>query len=605
MKTRNKILFSVLPVISSVPVLAASCSGNEQKTDKKVIFSMAHSKTWPLPLALNPLIDYYNDFHKNEKGFIKVEPLYAETTKIYKEFDLIKDVKQNIETGEISKLPNLILGAQASAYILNQGKDLLDLNSYGVNKALFSTKIANLHAKLAGQDNTDKIYNIPFDNADTDALLFNLDLMNLIFELIKQGGGQVDEASDIYLKALEASKKGNDVPTNSIFKALKVKENAFKDWKVNDETFKSIESIRKFSKKFHDGVELDSSKINKKTIDGEVLSIDYQDQVFIKELTENNKNKSIFSLEKTNDKNEPTKVKYNIVTDEGIKSNFTNLWNSYKDTVARQEFTEGESKHSFYSIKYMKNQLAEWGNWDILQYKTAISFAASVGANMSKQTVWAHKYFVELAKAATEEQYKTFSTDDDVLLKGQVLSTGKKVFSEGGSSLIPIKSSDNELNDATAKFVKWLYNGKNDLLQKGKMEDNWKTFAKTSGYIIPLKSVINEDGFDWINQEITNLTKSVKENETKLSTLDEKQKAKWVSDSLAINYLKSAKVSLESMLLFEKENDIVAVDNALNDKTSSIMSIIDKELLKQTNKDKEDSKSAEEMIEAFKTSIAK
>ncbi|QJR43579.1 hypothetical protein HLA87_02130 [Mycoplasma miroungigenitalium] len=605
MKTRNKILLSVLPVISSMPVLAASCSGNEQKTDKKVIFSMAHSKTWPLPLALNPLIDYYNDSHKNEKGFIKVEPLYAETTNIYKEFDLIKDVKQNIETGEISKLPNLILGAQASAYILNQGKDLLDLNSYGINKALFSTKIANLHAKLAGQDDTDKIYNIPFDNADTDALLFNLDLMNLIFELIKQGGGHVDEASDIYAKATEASKKGNDVPANSIFKALKVKQNAFKGWKVDDSTFKSIESIREFSKKFHDGVELDSSKINKGTIDGEILSIDYQDQVFIKELTENNKNKSIFSLEKTNDKNEPTKVKYNIVADEEIKSKFTNLWNSYKDTVARQEFSVGGSKHSFYSIKYMKNQLAEWGNWDILQYKTAISFAASVGANMSKQTVWAHKYFVELAKAATEEQYKTFSTDDDVLLKGQVLSTGKKVFSEGGSSLIPIKSNDKELNDATAKFVNWLYKGENDLLEKGKMEDNWKTFAKTSGYIIPLKSVITEKGIHWIEREISKLTKNVKENESKLSTFDETQKAKWVSDSLAINYLKSAKVSLESMLLFEKENDIVAVDNALNDKTSSIMSIIDKELLKQTNKDKEDSKSAEQMLEAFKTSIAK
>lgn len=54
------------------------------------------------------------------------------------------------------------------------------MSDVGVNKDLFESNIANLHSKLSGQD-ADKLYNLPFDNADIDSVVYNLDLMRLIF----------------------------------------------------------------------------------------------------------------------------------------------------------------------------------------------------------------------------------------------------------------------------------------------------------------------------------------------------------------------------------------------------------------------------------------
>nr|WP_307939407.1 hypothetical protein [Mycoplasmopsis bovis] len=158
------------------------------------------------------------------------------------EFELIKKVKNDIETNNEAKtLPNLILGAQSGAYVLNQHKRLMDLSDYGITKSIFNKNIADLHSKLPGQKGNDKIYSIPFDNLDVDAVVYNLEVLDYMFKMIKANGGKVDENATIVKKATEAGKEGvgSKLPENTIWKALEAKNSkAFEGLTVNDETFK-------------------------------------------------------------------------------------------------------------------------------------------------------------------------------------------------------------------------------------------------------------------------------------------------------------------------------------------------------------------------------
>ncbi len=121
--------------------------------------------------------------------------------------------------------------------------------------------------------------------------------------------------------------KGNKLPEQSIWYALKVKNNeVFKSLTVSNKTFESIKDIRDLAAKFTQGVEIEQSKINDNTISGEVLSIDYQQNTFFKELHAKiqDKNKAIFELDK--DKN----VKYNLIDDADVKKKFQELWKDYQ-----------------------------------------------------------------------------------------------------------------------------------------------------------------------------------------------------------------------------------------------------------------------------------
>nr|WP_307926093.1 hypothetical protein [Mycoplasmopsis bovis] len=46
----------------------------------------------------------------------------------------------------------------------------------------------------------------------------------------------------------------------------------------------SIESIKEFAKKFHEGTKLNQSKVNDDTLTGEVISVDYANDLLFKEL---------------------------------------------------------------------------------------------------------------------------------------------------------------------------------------------------------------------------------------------------------------------------------------------------------------------------------
>ncbi|TQC51306.1 glycerol ABC transporter substrate-binding protein [Mycoplasmopsis mucosicanis] len=589
--------------ILSTPLIAVSCSSRPNE----VIFRLPQGENWPLASAVKPFVEYYNKTQKDNPDFIKVKAVFSQKDGIFSEFELIKSIKESIESGRLNTVPNLILGAQSGAYVINQDRRLLDVSDTGVNKKYFIKEIANLHSQLSGQADDDKLYNLPFDNIDVNALQINLDLMYKMFELIKEGGGQVDESSKIYEKALEASKTGSNIPDKSIWLALKAKKDGFKNLqKVDDETFSSLEGVRHFSKAFAEGVELDYDKVNKDTLPGEVYAIDYQEDTFLQELQART-NKATFELKTNKDNpNQPTSIQYNIVSDPDVQKSFKELWDDYNDSVITysNDIDAKTSKH-FQSVKYMSNKGSEWGSYRILKYHSAISYAPSLGANSIFQTPRSHYLFTSKDSFGThtEEEFKKYTAQkDDVSINPQIILNkkgGNKVFQEGGSSIIPVDVKDERFNKATKAFIKWLYTGENDIIQDireaGLKEPNWKTFAKLSGYIMPISEITKEENIKWVDEEYAKYEKRISEEESKGDQKDDK---KIYDESSYKNHLVSYKISLESILKL-KQNDVKPLSLVKDDVTAEITKAILSGMFNSSKYDSPSKTSADKMIESF------
>ncbi|QVK09714.1 P68 family surface lipoprotein [Mycoplasma mycoides] len=621
---RRKLLgLSAMALTMTAPFAAIACTTT--KSDR-ILFATAQGAGWPLSLALRPLVKYYNETYKNEAGFVPVKFKFAdnptkdpeiETHGITNQFQLIKKTKEDIETHNTKALPNIVLGDQSGAYIINQDQRLLDISDQGIDKNTFSSKIAELHSVLAGQHDTTKLYNIPFDNADTNALQINLRVMEKMFELIKEGGGTVETNSEIYKKveASKTEKNKNELPEKTIWSALKVKkekngtEGSFKNLKINDDTFKSLKTLRDFAAKFTEGVEIDESKVKEDTISGEVLSIDYQEQEFYKELHSRiNSDKPIFELDKSNDKNIP-KVKYNLVQDDSIKQEFKKLWEEWNKSIKRVEYKkETPNKKVFQSMKFMANGIKEWGSWNIFRFQSAISLAASVGANQNKITDFTrkHPYFSDDIK--NDPKFDTNNAKDaDVFMDSQITppkenkngetvmipsKTNPGIFDEGGSSILPINVGNEKLNNGTKKFLKWIYTGKNKI--SGIEEENWLTLAKTSGYIMPLKEVVTKETVEKLEEIIRKL-----ETDLKSKTDITKEPGYFT-----LNMLRSSLLSLKSLVKLEN-GESVARAMVTDDKAAEITGNVAKALIGQTNIDGKTDTDADTLLSQFETIIKK
>ncbi|UZK63832.1 glycerol ABC transporter substrate-binding protein [Mycoplasma mycoides subsp. capri] len=630
---KRKLLgLSAMALTMTTPFAAIACTTT--KSDR-VLFSLAQGSGWPLARSLKPMVKYYNETFKNEKGFVPVKFSFAdnkgndpdvETHNIYTEFNLIKKVKEDMETGNTKALPNIILGAQSGAYIINQDQRLLDLSDQGINKTLFSEKIADLHSILAGQGKTDKLFNIPFDNADTDSVHYNLKLMKKMFDLIKEGGGKVDESLDIYKKAEESekSKRGNKIPDKSIWNALKVKtkgngtnstnnnSGSLKDINVTKDTFTSIKSLRELAKKFVEGVDIESSNITKETLSGEVFSIDYQEDEFYKELHSRTE-KPVFELENVTSNNKPShNVKYNIINDDKTKEEFKKLWGEWKDSIKRiEDKTKGETnKKVFQSMKFMANSNKEWGSWNIFRFQSAFSLAASVGAHQNKVSSLTknHPYFSK--DILNDPKFSVVNAKEaDVFMDSQITPTITKqsnggssntnatnnnvgIFHEGGSSIIPINVGNEKLNNGTKKFLKWIYTGKNKI--NSSEEDNWLTLAKTSGYIMPLKTVVNENTVKTLEELVKKLEEQLKDKNDLINE----------PSYFTLNMLRSSLLSLKSLVKLET-GKVTARAVVTDDKTAEITGNISKSLINQTNIDGNSTTDADTLIKQFEQIVKK
>ncbi|EIN15029.1 Hypothetical protein, predicted lipoprotein [Mycoplasmopsis agalactiae 14628] len=610
----KKLLWGIAPLAALAPLVAVSCGDKNENTGKNIIFQIAHSSSWPLANALTPFVKYYNKTFSKDKDFIPVEMSYIEDHNIKSEFGLVKKAKENIESGNIKEVPNIILSSQSGAFLINQYKRLMDLSDVGVKKEIFNQSIAELHTILSGQTDKSKVYNVPFDNADTDALAFNLDVLNFMLELIEKGQGKIDWNADIPKRAKAAAVKGvgNDLPEKSIWRALELKSNdAFKDFKVDENTFKSMDKIRELAVKFQEGTKLDQNKVDADTITGEVLSIDYHTQSFFKEFKSRiGKDDVIWKLVLTGDSKKPTRVEYNLPNNEAYVKHFKDLWDAYTKSVKRHEKKVGANNKVFSSIKYMEHGTLEWGSWNVREFKSAISILASVGTNQRMISKISRELFSKRKDRTPVAGFeKNNAKFEDVYLLPQLtlMSEGKdKIFAEGGSSILAVDTSENHdtsnaINKATKKFLAWLYTGKNQYY--GHEEENWKTFAKLSGYIIPLSGVINENNEKLMKDEIERLLKEVREVEKKAdATKEEKEMAD--GKFFILNNLRSALVSLQSILNLEKNKSTVLTKPSVTDDiTSQIANTINGALYKSSIHDGQEVKTADTLIEQFKNIV--
>ncbi len=611
----KKLLWGIAPLMALAPIVAAKCGdGNETKS---IVFQIGHRKSWPLSGGLAPFAEYYNKTFKGQKDFMPVKMSYADDHNTTSEFVLARRAKDNIESGNFKDVPNIILGAQSGAYVINQYNRLMDLSDVGIKKDIFNQSIADLHSILSGQADKSRVYNIPFDNADTDALAFNLDALYFMLKMIEDGKGEVDWNADIPKRAKDAAQPGvgNDLPEKSIWRALKLKEGEpFKGFKVDEKTFKSMEKIRELAVKFHEGTTLEESKVDADTITGEVLSIDYNAQAFLKEFKSRigkTENDVIWKLVLTGDQKKPTRVEYNLPNNPEYVKTFKELWDTYTTkSIKRHVKKINENSKVFSSIKYMEHGIQEWGSWNIREFKSAISILASVGTNQRMLSSVSRKLFSKLKDGTQVKDFeKNNAKFEDVYLLPQLtlMSEGKdQIFAEGGSSILAVDTSkerdtNTPENRATKKFLSWLYTGKNT--HTGTEEENWKTFAKLSGYIMPLKNVISDANEKWMKEEIDRLLKEVREIESKPNATEaEKEVAN--KKFFTLNNLRSALVSLQSILNLEKNKGKVLVKASVtDDATSEIADSIDKALYRSTIHDGQEIASADKLVEGFKQSV--
>nr|WP_307913967.1 hypothetical protein [Mycoplasmopsis bovis] len=201
-------------------------------------------------------------------------------------------------------------------------------------------------------------------------MAFNLDALYFMLKMIEDGKGEVDWNADIPKRAKDCKAQpgvGNDLPEKSIWRALKLKEGEpFKGFKVDEKTFKSMEKIRELAVKFHEGTTLEESKVDADTITGEVLSIDYNAQAFLKEFKSRigkTENDVIWKLVLTGDQKKPTRVEYNLPNNPEYVKTFKELWDTYTTkSIKRHVKKINENSKVFSSIKYMEHGIQEWGS---------------------------------------------------------------------------------------------------------------------------------------------------------------------------------------------------------------------------------------------------
>lgn len=73
---------------------------------------------------------------------------------------------------------------------------------------------------------------------------------------------------------------------NIIWKVLELKivdKKVFNGLSVNNEIFSLIENIKEFVKKFYEGIKLNIFKVNDDILIGEVILVDYVNDLFFKE----------------------------------------------------------------------------------------------------------------------------------------------------------------------------------------------------------------------------------------------------------------------------------------------------------------------------------
>ncbi|AHH45393.1 P68 family surface lipoprotein [Mesomycoplasma bovoculi] len=578
---------------------------------KEVKFATSQGKYWPLIFALdslgqhkNGLIPYYNEKFKNDPDFVPVRLQLQDETKTKTQ----QDTADNLETAFSTKskdFPALVLGDVTSAIVANRNNRLLDLSSLSskLNPSLFNQEVVNNYNKLNLSNN--KLFNIPFNVNDVDATSFNLDNMAIIFDLIKQGGGTVDENMELYKKAMESKNKGNSVPANSLFKAIQPKSNTvFKNMHINQSTFTTIESALEFANNFVAGIQIDSSKtsiLNDETANISIFDIDYAHQSLVKDVISNT-GKGLWDI---TDKTGTPSFEFPIDTDASLQDKFKSVYDKFTSKINTIKTQVNGKDKIIQAIQYKNYKkpggFGEWGSHDILLYHTAFGYVPGVGIKQSIDTATSRSLF--------PDQIANFATYQDVYTIGQALKATPdapySAYWSGGSSIIPIKTDDEKINKGAVKFLEWLYTGTNDIT--GKTMSNLDYIAEVGAYFVPTKDYITQTKLDELTKERDGILAQIQEAEKTTGKTFEKQgdAAKDIQWNLyaKLANLNSVILSMKSMLeALKHTNDgqTKFLYDSSDPKAGKISKTIGDSLIERTNFEKPTTKTSDGILDTIK-----
>ncbi|MDC4184312.1 P68 family surface lipoprotein [Mycoplasma bradburyae] len=591
-KSRTRILIGSMAALSLMSFSLSSCfkpnGGDISKTpkgefDDKVVIQTSQNSYYPLMKTLSLLVDLYNKEKANTEGFLKVELQTTENTNTKSELELTNKVVGDI-TSKSPLVPNIILADLNAAYKINTLDRLLDVNGSSViNEAYFDTDVYNNFNKLVGTNKNDnKIYAIPFDITETDALVFNKPLMSLLFDFIEKGGGTVDKESKIY-KELKVEDFTTKIQ-NKKWKNLEVKGNeVFKDWTVDDNTFDNFESILEFSDKIVKNLKIkDNAEVNTKDADLKVFLVTYEDDLFNKFLWSklgNNQTSwlwtqkadgDILDLDFANAKKPETQTK--------IGEAFDFLKNHYSALDLNNE-------QLLRSVQYTGGGIV---SWNVAKFDAAFGIAPHIAWNSSMFSPYTIDRFRKDRKAPlTAEDITTaknkYAAPNEVLWKNQIQKFDKNdktknTFWIGGSSLVGIKTSTKR-DEQAKKFLEWLFNINSTITQSDsifKGETVNSILNSQGGYIFTSKKAISDESKTKLKEILDNeqpvADKVLKDG----PTVDDVNNNRSWKD---LNFNKAALATLSNFLDFKKQRDAMPDKNSIisiatDDKSGKILKIL-------------------------------
>ncbi|WP_044286194.1 P68 family surface lipoprotein [Mesomycoplasma ovipneumoniae] len=601
-----KKFFKPLLLLSpSLFLIASACAPSENTIDPKtqVVMTTSQGPFWPLIFGLNVygknqkgLIPYYNQKFKDDPDFAPVRLVLSDESKANTQKQTTENIKKLLDTNS-DQLPSIVLGDSSSASVLQEHNRLLEIKSDKLNPGLFKDQIVQEYNSFNFGEN--KFYNIPFNINDVDSLRFNLDNLRIILDLVKKGGGKVDESTEIYKKAQESAQKGNSTPENSFFSNLEVKSaDIFKDLNVNYDTFSNIEEALDFSTKFIDGVKIKAdAKLDENTPNSSIFHIDYSDLSFHKNIISKTGKK--FWEPKGED------LTFNIATDTSLQDEFKKTYEKFTNTNKKIEQKVGQQTkilQAFQFKNFKGTGIGEWGGHDILQYRAVFGYDPGVGIKQSIDTLTTRNLFAD----KKPELAKGFATFNDVFATNQPLKSRKNspffVYNSGGSSLIPIKTDTEKINKAAIKFLEWLFTGQNDIDKPGTMVDNADYLMENTGYFLPTKAVVTTEKLEQVKKKYQEYYDKIVDFESKNKKSielvgEDAKKIDWSLYEKMAN-LRSVIISMESMLnAFKEDSSKVKIlsDNG-NFKQAKISATITDSLIESTKFENSKTESSDKLL---------
>lgn len=466
---------------------------------KEIVFLTAQKSTWPLINALqksNPkissLIPYYNQTFKYDSDFLPVKLELSDSNGLNSQAEIALHLQNQINLNK--PLPEIILADEWSANILIKNKLAFNFNNSNLKASLFLNPIV----KLLNPEISSGFFNLPFNVADINAPRVNLDILYLFFKILKDGGAQISFKNKIYNKSQKSFNPNKNAIKNNILNFVKpANSKVFEHILIKDNFLEVTEELMWICNEFVKGLLPIEEKIhllNDSVVDLNIFVWDYSEKNLIK-----------LFLSKTKIKNNW----YNYENREKLIILLKEVKQNFCFTIKNNEYSK-----NICAIKFLKTYQNQWGNYELLQYRSIFGLVTGVGLRYAVDSYFTRKYFAsegqDKEKISNFTSYKNIETLNQTVFES-CSSFQKPTYLLGGSSIIVRVSKDPQVHKATIKFLNWLYTGE---IKVNKITMSTQEFLnKHSGYFIPFNNIFENQNLKSKNKKSLKLFAKIKKYE--------------------------------------------------------------------------------------------